>query len=166
MKLVVEPAPGVPSLTWRWDDETDILSGAFVPGGEGIGPTVAVELTDETGSIIVMDVVGGVVCGLDIVVWPDIVTEPRLAAPRDAIEGRLHVPPAIAEEPAVEIDSPIALRTGMDESVVHLRLGPLRAVTAVRVADHLLVEVDARQVLAGFWLTGVPPLPAAAEEPE
>ena len=29
----------------------------------------------------------------------------------------------------------------------------------VRIADHLLVEVDRRNRLAGFWATQVPPRP-------
>jgi hypothetical protein len=30
----------------------------------------------------------------------------------------------------------------------------------VQVADHLLIEVDSQDRVAGFWLTGVPPFPS------
>ena len=42
----------------------------------------------------------------------------------------------------------------------HLLVGPRRPVTTIAVADHLLIEVDDGDELAGFWLTGVPPFPS------
>ena len=53
------------------------------------------------------------------------------------------------------------LAQGGAERVLHLRIGGKRPVTVVQVADYLVVEIDALQRLAGFWLGGVPPLPSA-----
>lgn len=160
MKLKVEASTDVaPVLTWRWDEETDILSGAFEPRHRGEGVTTTIELTDAAGSIAVLDVIGGVLCGLDIVVWPEVETEPRLAPPRDLLDGRLHVQLPKRGTASPEIDAPMTLRASVDETVLHLRVGVRRAVSAVRLADRFFVEVDAQQTLAGFWLVGVPPFP-------
>src|SRR6266853_444233 len=45
------------------------------------------------------------------------------------------------------------------ESVFHIRVGRQRAATVVRVADHMLVEVDKQSRIAGLWLLEVPPFP-------
>jgi len=48
MDARIEPlAGGLPALVWRWDAETDILSGAFKGNRAGTGLTGTVELTDE-----------------------------------------------------------------------------------------------------------------------
>lgn len=57
----VEPLEGrLPTVEWRWDVETDILSGGFRAAlGDG-GQEGSVELSDEEGSVVVLDVAGGV----------------------------------------------------------------------------------------------------------
>ena len=71
----VEPLTGnLPSIGWRWDPETDILSGAFKGNRKSGGLTGTVELTDAEGSVAVLDVNNGVICGLDVVVWPEVTT--------------------------------------------------------------------------------------------
>ena len=70
MEARIEPLSGpLPSISWRWDSETDILSGAFKGNRKSGGLTGTVELTDEVGSVAVLDVNNGVICGLDVVVW-------------------------------------------------------------------------------------------------
>jgi hypothetical protein len=53
--------------------------------------------------------------------------------------------------------------TDPSETVFHLRVGDDRKVELVRIADHLLVEVDEDGYVAGFWLTGVPPFPGVGD---
>jgi hypothetical protein len=44
----VEPLTGsLPAIAWRWDPETDILSGAFKGNRKSGGLTGTVELTDD-----------------------------------------------------------------------------------------------------------------------
>jgi hypothetical protein len=99
---------------------------------------------------------------VDVVTWPDdIRTVAGLAAPEPAKEGRVVFPsrnsqPGVA---AVEVDTALTIEKDPPESVFHIRIGRHRAVTVVRVADHLLVEVDKQTRLAGFWLLDVPPFP-------
>jgi hypothetical protein len=163
----VEPLTGgLPSIAWRWDPETDILSGAFKGNRKSGGLTGTVELTDDEGSVAVLDVNNGVICGLDLVVWPEVTTTPTLQVPARLTDGRV-VLPSRASRPgvaSVEVDTTLSVETDSTESVFHLRIGPRRAVEVVRVADNFYVEVDQHGSLAGFWLANVPPFTAFEDE--
>lgn len=166
MEARIEPlSGGLPPIGWRWDPETDILAGSFKGNRKSGGLTGTIELTDDQGSVSVVDVANGVICGLDMVVWPEVTTVPDLAVPKQLTEGRV-VMPARGSRPgitSVEVDTTLSLRTNPSESIFHLRIGATRSVEVVRVADHLYIEVDQQGGLAGFWLTGVPPFPALEE---
>jgi len=60
---------------------------------------------------------------------------------------------------AVEVDTPLTVEKNQAESVFHIGVGRQRRATTVRVADHLLVDVDKQSRLAGLWLLEVPPFP-------
>lgn len=162
----VEPLAGsLPSLVWRWDPETDILSGSFNPGGAGNGLTGTVELSDEGGAIAVLDLSAGALAGLDMVVWPEVATVAGLEAPDGAREGRVLLPGAasVAAVGALEVDDTLTVRTDAGEHIFHVRFAGSEPRMAVRVADNLLVEVGQDDELAGFWLTGVPAFPAGED---
>ena len=157
-----EPLDGrLPAVTWRWDAETDILSGSFKSGRKGGGFTGTLELTDENGSVAVVDIQQGVICGLDVVVWPEVQSSSTLAVPAQLTDGRVVV--ARREQPGgvalLEVDALLSVWTDPAESVFHLQVGDPRPVDVVRVADHFYVEVDKEAALAGFWMTGVPGFP-------
>ena len=160
---IVERTSRMPRIGYRWDPETDILTGAIKGGVKGgAGLTGSVELEGSDGSFILLDVAGGSICGVEVVVWPDVRTVPTLAPPADAAEGEVVLPtrrsqPTVA---AVEVDTALTIETNTAESVFHVRVGPARKIGSVRVADGLLVEVDDQNELAGLWLTNVPPFPA------
>lgn len=163
----VEPLTGaLPTIGWRWDPETDILSGSFKGNRKAGGLTGTVELTDAEGSVAVLDVHNGVICGLDVVVWPEVATVADLKAPAQLTDGRVVLPSnaSRAAVSSVEVDTSLSVRTNATESVFHLRIGPKRPVEVVRVADNLLVELDQQGNLAGFWLDNVPPFTAFEEE--
>jgi hypothetical protein len=108
----------------------------------------------------------GVICGLDVVVWPEVATVADLRVPAQLTEGRVVLPSnasrtAIA---SVEVDTTLSVRTNPAESVFHLRIGPRRGVEVVRVADNFFVEVDQQGGLAGFWMNNVPPFASFEEE--
>jgi hypothetical protein len=163
----VEPLTGqLPVIGWRWDPETDILSGAFKGNRKSGGLTGTVELTDAEGSIAVLDVSNGVICGLDVVVWPEVTTAAELRVPAQLTDGRVVLParPSRPGVTSVEIDTTLSVQTNGAESVFHLNIGPRRPVEVVRVADNFYVEVDQQGGLAGFWLTNVPPFTAFEDE--
>jgi len=159
----IEPLNGkLPKVSYRWDPETDILTVACkgVPKGNGMNGTVDLEGGD--GSFVVIDVAGGALRGVDVVTWPDDVrTVASLVPPEPTKEGSVTFPgrrsqPGVA---AVEVDTPLTVDKNQSESVFHIRVGRQRPTTIVRVADHLLVEVDKQSRIAGLWLLEVPPFP-------
>ncbi|MEO6055274.1 MAG: hypothetical protein ABIQ49_00400 [Gemmatimonadales bacterium] len=163
----VEPLTGnLPAIGWRWDPETDILSGSFKSNRKSGGLTGTVELTDDEGSVAVLDVSNGVICGLDVVVWPEVTTTASLMVPARLTDGRVVLParPSRPGVASVEVDTTLSVETNAAESVFHLRIGPRRAAEVVRVADNFYVEVDQQSGLAGFWLSNVPPFSAFEDE--
>jgi hypothetical protein len=159
MDARIEPLSGVlPSVSWRWDPETDILSGAFKGNRKSGGMTGTVELTDAEGSVAVLDVNNGVICGLDVVVWPEVITVSELQVPAKLTDGRVVLPsrPSRPGVASVEVDTTLSVQTNGTESVFHLQIGPRRPVEGVRTADNFYIEVDHQGGLAGFWLTNVP----------
>lgn len=159
----IQPLEGkLPKVSYRWDPETDILSVACkgIPKSDGMNGTVDLEGSD--GSFVLLDVAGGMLRGLDVVTWPDdIRTVDSLAAPDAASEAHVLFPsrrsqPAVA---AVEVDTALVVEKNAVESVIHIRVGRAKPASVVRIADHLLVEVDKQLRLAGLWLLEVPPFP-------
>ncbi len=162
LDIHVLPAPEeLPKIEWRWDTETGILSGGFMPQGHSTGYTGTVELSDDDGSTVVLEIGGGVLCGLDLVVWPELESLPGLAVPVETRIGTVIVPSKSARRgmAALEFDTTLSVSADNSESVFHLRIGTRRPVEPVRVAEGLVVEVDAASRLAGFWLEGVPSTP-------
>jgi hypothetical protein len=159
MDARIEPLSGaLPSINWRWDPETDILSGAFKGNRKSGGLTGSVELSDAEGSVAVLDVNNGVICGLDVVVWPEVISVTELKVPATLADGRVVLParPSRPGVASVEVDTTLSVHTNSTESVFHLQIGPKRPVEGVRAADNFYIEVDQHGGLAGFWLTNVP----------
>lgn len=167
MDAKIEPLAGqLPAIAWRWDPETDILSGSFKDSRKSGGLTGTVELTDAEGSVAVVDVNSGVVCGIDVVVWPEVSTRSDIRVPAHLTEGSvvLAAGGSRAAVSSVEVDTSLSVETNANESVFHLLIGTRRPVEVVRVADNFYVEVDQQSGLAGFWMTNVPPFSSFEED--
>src|ERR1019366_1130678 len=134
--VVARPEP-LPTLHWQWDAETDILTGGIKVDSRGGGYTGTVELNDEEGSIAVLDISGGVLCGIDIVVWPEITTLVGLAAPVEARHGQVVVPSRTAKRgvASIEFDTTLSVSADPMERTFHLRIGTRRPVEPIRIAD-------------------------------
>ena len=162
---VVARSGRAPLISYRWDPETDILTGAIKSTRrKSDGLTGSVELEGSDGSFVLLDVAGGVIRGVEVVVWPDVKTAAALATPAAVEDGDVTLSgrrsqPSVA---AVEVDTALTIETNSAESVFHVRLGggPARQARVIRVADGLLVELDERGEVAGLWLLDVPPFPA------
>ncbi len=82
LEVRLEPLQGaLPAIRWRRDEETEILSGGFKPVAKGRGASITVELADDEGAIVVLDVVAGRLTGLDVVIWPALDPVPGLRPP-------------------------------------------------------------------------------------
>ena len=167
MEARIEPLAGaLPAIAWRWDPETDILSGSFKGNRKTGGLTGSVELTDAEGSVAVLDVNSGVVCGIDVVVWPEVSTRSEIQVPARLTDGRVVLASAGSKGAiaSVEVDTNLSVETNASESVFHLSIGTRRPVEVVRAADNFYIEVDQQGGLAGFWMTNVPPFSSFEEE--
>ncbi len=113
---------GLPTISWRWDPETDILSGAFKGNRKSGGLTGTVELTDAEGSVAVLDVNNGVICGIDVVVWPEVSTRSDIQVPARLTDGRVVLPSggSRAAVASVEVDTTLSVET----NAVGERLSP------------------------------------------
>jgi uncharacterized protein YuzE len=151
----------VPRMPFRWDPETEILAGRFSPP-KGDGFTGSIEFEGAEGAFVLLDVEGGTVCGVEVVVWPE-VEEQRLTPPDDAEAARLVLPvgPVASGVGALEVETEVECFATADERTFHFLLGDDRDVDVVRLADTLLVEVDDDGVIAGLWLLDVPPFRGA-----
>ena len=151
----------LPKIAYKWDAETEILSGQFKGARKTDGLTGSVELEGAEGSFVVLDILSGVLRGLEVVVWPEGAVVADLTPPEPKSNGQL-VMPSRASQPgiaAVEVDTNLSVEKRPDESVIHLRVGPKRRVEVVQLAEGLIAEVDSQGTIAGLWLTGVPPFP-------
>ena len=159
----IEPLNGkLPKVSYRWDPETDILTVACKGGSKGHGMDGTVDLEGGDGSFVVIDVAGGAMRGVDVVTWPDDVrTVASLAPPATSKEGQVTFPDRNSQPgvSAVEVDTALTVDKNEKESVFHIRVGRQRPATIVRVADHMLVEIDKQSRIAGLWLLDVPPFP-------
>jgi hypothetical protein len=116
--------------------------------------------------VAVLDVNNGVICGIDVVVWPEVSTRSDIQVPARLTDGRVILPPSGSRGgvASVEVDTSLSVETNASESTFHLLIGARRPVEVVRAADNFYVEVDQQGGLAGFWMTNVPPFTAFEEE--
>lgn len=160
--LQVVELGALPQVAWRWEPETDILAGMLQPSP--VGASGSLELNGHDGSVVVVDLMDGIIAGLDVVVWPEVNTVAGLTPPVPARAGAVSVGTGNGPRPAgqsVELEVALAVRVSPAEEVIHLRVGAPRPAVVVRAAEHLLVELDDAGGLAGFWLLAVPPLAPA-----
>jgi hypothetical protein len=157
---VVAAERALPAFGFRWDAETEILAGRCEVPDPPIGFTGAWELESPEGAVVILETVGGVLCGVEVVVWPDLERRPRLAVPHTAPTARLVLAaPAGQASGVLEVESPIAAATIPAETTIHLSFGGAGART-IRVADNVLVDLGAGGQPVGLWLLRLPPFPA------
>ena len=104
----------------------------------------------------------GLLAAVEVAVWPDVKTVEPLTPPEPTGFARIRVPASAIDAgvEALEVDTPIRAVADKAERTIHFRIGPQRSSRALRVARDLLVEVDARSRIAGFWFLNVPPFPS------
>lgn len=132
------------------------------PAADGLGPSGAIEVEGTDGSWLSLELVRGRIAGVQVAVWPTVRRRSALTAPPAPpcaafASGRR---PAATDRPvALELSARVAAETDRTERVFHFLFGPPRAAERARIARDIVLEVDARQRLAGLWLLNVPPFP-------
>jgi hypothetical protein len=161
----VEPADTTPSaVDYRWDPDTDILSAHIGAPVTGTGMSGSVGLEGNDGSWLILDVMDGRINAVEVAVWPDVRRVATLTPPEAVPNVSLRVP-SRASQPkmaALEIDTRMVADADPQERNFHFRLGAPSAARTLRVANDVLVDVDADSHMTGLWLLNVPPCPGAA----
>jgi hypothetical protein len=149
----------MPAFDFHWDAETEILAGRHALPARKEAPTVAWELEGSDGAVVVLETVDWVLCGIEVVVWPDVERAVRLAAPHDAAPGRVRfAPPKEVVGGVVEIETRITAEALPSETLIHVSVGASRA-RSVQAAVNVVVDLDAEGGLAGLWLQELPLFP-------
>jgi len=151
------PAP-LPPFPFHWDVETEILSGRRDLPPASTGFTGSWEIESPTGAVLVLETTGGVLGGIEVVVWPD-VEQAALKVPHEAPPGRVVLEAPNAQTAGVlEIEAAIGAAATPSETLVRLTFGLPRA-RSVRIAANVVVDLDAEGRLAGLWLENLPLFP-------
>jgi hypothetical protein len=156
---ITDATQPLPPFDFHWDVETEILAGRHPVEATGDGFTVTWELESPTGAVVVLETEGGVLCGIEVVVWPDVDRVPQLVAPHGVATARVGLVPPEGAAGLIEIETPIGAEATASETLIHVRFGVAGAQT-VRVAENLLVSVDEVGHLAGLWLLDLPLFPS------
>ncbi len=158
----LKPSPtAIAVVPFRWDLETEILTGSV--GGLVAAATshCTIELEDSLGAVVSLDVADGYLCGVEVVVWPKSDIIPNLRAPDATREAGLFLPVTVdAELPILEVETTLSCELAPDESVIHLIIGQADPSQSVAIGKNLLIDIDATGMLAGVWLLNVPPFGA------
>jgi hypothetical protein len=158
------PADAPPTVAYRWDADTDILSATVDDPALASAQATSLELEGADGSWLMLDVRAGCIRSVEVAVWPDVQTRPTLRPPR-AAPARVILPALVRSDgdgdaADVEVDVHLSVETDTTERTIHFRLGAPVGVRTVRIARDILLDVDDAGRLAGLWLLNVPPLPA------
>ena len=163
MKIPIQVEPSgeaAPSVEYRWDPDTEILSAQLSPRSSGKGLSGSVELEGADGSWLILDVNAGRINGVEVAVWPDVHKRSSLQPPGKVEDAHVSVParrskPGLA---ALEVETPMLAEADADERIFHFSLG--KSKRTIRFARDLLIDLDASNNLVGFWFLNVPPFPA------
>jgi hypothetical protein len=119
-----------------------------------------VEIEGNDGSWLILDLRAGSINGVEVAVWPDVRKRATLTPPNPVSDARVVVVQKNGSQTALEMDTAMAAEADDAERTIHFRLGGARQTRAVRIAREILLDIDARDRLAGVWLLDVPPFPA------
>jgi hypothetical protein len=164
----LEPPTGTtPTVRYRWDPDTDILTAQLDGDVEGTGASGSLDLEGADGSWLILDVARGHISGVEVAVWPDVHRRSALKPPSAVEDGRLAVPsrPSSPGVAALEVDTNLRAESDDAEQVIYFRVGAARPARTVRLARDLLVELDPNHRIAGLWLLNVPPFPSTGTRP-
>ena len=161
--LKVEPAAdATPTVEYRWDPDTEILSAQLRPRISSGGSSGSVELEGADGSWLILDVAAGRINGVEVAVWPDVRMRNALQPPGSVVDATIRLGSRRSGDgvTAVAVETPVTAESDEAERVFHFTLGKARQTRTLRFARDLLVDVDASNNLAGLWLLNVPPFPS------
>jgi hypothetical protein len=154
----------IPKVKYTWDSDTEILSAHLRPGAESSGLSGSVGLEGADGSWVILDVNGGRINAIEIPVWPEVQQRSNLETPKKIEEAAVLIPAARSskEIKSVEVATSLTAESDPAKSIIHFQLGKPSKTRAIRLATDILLDVDAKNCVAGLWLLNVPPCPSPA----
>jgi uncharacterized protein YuzE len=153
------PTANLP-VGYRWDLGTKILSARWSPerrGDDGLSGSVGIEGAD--GSWVILDVEDGAICGVEIAVWPDVRDVVSLNPPLNIHDACIFVP-STSSIASLQMATRVAVEAGASRQTYHFRVGGPRIGRTIRLASDLLLDVDEKSQISGFWMLNVPPCPS------
>lgn len=161
VRLEAMPPAEVPAVEYRWDADTDILCAMLRPSGVSEGVSGSLDIEGADGAWLTLELTDGRLAAVEVAVWPDVASVETLTVPAPSSAARVRIPSeGLDALAAVEVDTAIRAVADAPERTIHFRIGPTRAARAVQVAQDLLLEIDAKERIAGLWFLNVPPFPA------
>lgn len=161
VRLEALPAAELPALEYRWDADTDILCAMLRPSGVSEGVSGSLDIEGADGAWLTLELTDGRLAAVEVAVWPDVASVESLSPPVPSSTASVRIPSeGLAALAAVEVDTAIRAVADAPERTIHFRIGPTRSARAVQVARDLLLEIDAKERIAGLWFLNVPPFPA------
>jgi len=162
MKIPIQVEPtssAAPTVEYRWDPDTEILSAQLLPRSEGKGMSGSVELEGSDGSWLILDVAGGRINGIEVAVWPEVQIRNALKPTGTLEDGHIVVPSRKSQPDlaSLEVETPLIAESDETERIFHFTLGRPKKARTIRCANDVLVELDASSHLVGLWLLNVPP---------
>ncbi|HEY0972304.1 MAG TPA: hypothetical protein VGE02_15145 [Gemmatimonadales bacterium] len=163
LAVQLEPAVAVPPVRYAWDADTEILSASVAPQGvreSAAGVCGSLEVQGDDGSWLSLELADGALTGAQIAVWPELRRRSGLHPP-DAEPARaaVRIERSSNGPISVELTTRVAAEADARAGHLHFRLGRAPIERVARIADRLLLELDAGGGIAGFWLLNVPPIP-------
>lgn len=167
MKIAVQlgPAAETPAeVAYRWDADTEILSAQLSPGAPSDGMSGSVGLEGADGSWLILDVSSGRINGVEVAVWPDVRQLPALSPPTKIEDAHVIIPAGRSQPDISSMEMATQLIAEADQAKrnYHFRLGRPRISRTIRLARDLLLDLDDKSQISGFWLLNVPPCPTDA----
>lgn len=157
--IQLEPANGTtPTVEYRWDPDTEILSAQVTPRLPGKGMSGSVELEGADGSWLILDVASGRINGVEVAVWPEVQMRGALAPPQKVEDAGVLLASRKSQPDlaSLEVETSLRAESDSDETTFHFTLGKPKVARTVRLARDLLLELDGSGNLAGLWMLNVP----------
>ena len=167
MNIAVQIEPRTdkaPKVKYTWDADTEILSAHLRPGSESSGLSGSVGVEGADGSWVILDVNGGRINAVEIAVWPQVQQRSSLDVPKKVEDAAILIPAARSsrEIKSVEVATSLTAEADPAKATIHFQLGKPSKIRTIRLATDILLDVDAKNRVAGLWLLNVPPCPAPA----
>ena len=140
---------------YNLEEETTILTARFNEVAEGDPGNL--ELSDPLGAIVMLDLRGGLLAGLEVVVWPEVKTLKTLRMPKAEQSGSVAARDK-SEDAAMAEEDENSVEFSCNESARLLRISVVGQTSTrhVEVAEGAVVGLTSKGQIGDIWMDGLP----------